>query len=97
MQKRYHQIELFMQYPHQVQQEILFDLLDKLRSISLRLSIAKPPIPWVPSQMSPLESSHIVRMGYSWKTGDCCSELFKNSLEFKNVLFYPLSKNKELS
>jgi hypothetical protein len=32
MQKRYHQIELFMQYPHQVQQEILFDLLDKAKN-----------------------------------------------------------------
>lgn len=32
MKKRFHQIELFMKYPHEVQHELLFDLLDTAKN-----------------------------------------------------------------
>ncbi len=32
MKKRFHQIELFMKYPHETQRELLFDLLDSAKS-----------------------------------------------------------------
>ncbi len=37
MKKRFHQIELFMKYPHETQRELLFNLLDKAKNTELGL------------------------------------------------------------